>query len=178
MPNLNNNNNAIKETLKVVKDFQEIEKEYGRETLIDVFESVGGFFGLINLVYPEAVDKEDAKKYIEEQKPVVESRESVQKPGPYESDDISSFGLYRELMEKKGESKIDPQLASIYSQDPKTLAKVEEDRINHQTMKEDSKDREPFDDSTEEVKPLTKALEYNNPWSEVGSPVSPGQIKF
>ena len=56
------NADAIKECLKLVKNLQDIEKKYGRETLEAALESIQSFFGVNNLFSPENTDKNNLKE--------------------------------------------------------------------------------------------------------------------
>ncbi len=188
--------NALKKSLNIIKDLQNIEREFGRDTLITILESVGGFFGLVGVVEPEKVDKKELEKYIVENKTEPQKEKDSAKNadlGPYESDKLEKFGLYGELM-KKTENYTNPsEDMSIYDQNPQTISKVVEDRRTHIPANNNvhSDEREqtynietstPYTDGVEqelEEKPLIRVLEQNNnPWSSAGEPVSPGQIKF
>ena len=198
MPEKNNNfinddkkiesliSNAITDTSELINSLHEYETKYGTEKLREILFKNGYFKDSISIVKkenplygaavelsPETVDPTDYVKIAEEAKELSEksSEESntnnKREIGPYESDKLEDFGLYRELVER--ERKLNSQAASIYSHDSNTLAKVEEDRINHPVVNENV---------MKESKPLTRTLEKNNLWSSVGDPVAPGQIKL
>ena len=95
-------NSALKSALEIISGLQNIEKEYGRDTLITVLESVGGFFGLVGVVNPESVDKQELESYITKNRPQKTDYNEVKKPGPYESDKPEQFGMYKELMGNEG----------------------------------------------------------------------------
>lgn len=186
-------NDALKSALEIVSGLQNIENKYGRETLITVLESVGGFFGLVGAFNPESVDKKELEKYMEENRPQENKEVEIKTPGPYDSDRPEEFGMYRRPMEEKYNTQID---TSIYSRN--AISKVAEDKQTHLTGNnrnifsevptdenkqtyEPPVDNIPVDENSqifveERVEPLTKVLEPNNPWASAGEPVSPGQV--
>lgn len=124
-------NNALKSALEIISGLQNIEKEYGRETLITVLDSVGGFFGLVGVINPENVDKQELESYITKNRPQKEKSNEVPKTGPYESDELDKFGIYKELVKREENHTKPIEDMSIYSQDPQILSKVAEDKQNH-----------------------------------------------
>lgn len=183
---------AIDDTSKLLNLLNYYEKKYGTEKLreilsehkyieknISTVKRENPLYGAAVESSPETVDPTEFVKLVQEAKEISEQRPENNdfiekpKPGPNESDSLESFGLYRKLMEMKEQN---PQAASIYSQDPNTLAKIEEDRINHPVEEKSSIVEEK--PNFEQDKSLTKVLEMNNPWSDAGAPVAPGQIKL
>ena len=178
--------NALKDALKIEKDLKSFAEKYGRDALNTILESLG-FYGLIGLVNHESIDDKELVTYIDDSKNETKekNKNSVVKPGPYESDSPDKFGLYKDIIEEKNRPTID---ASIYSQDVDTLSKVAEDKKTHPSNKELPSDNDDDDEldviipdsyfdnvDKREEKPLTKV---KNPWESAGNPVSPGQIKF
>ena len=176
---------AIKEALKISKDLNEFGKKYGKEALATILESVGGFFGLVAAINPEAIDTQELVQH--------KMKKNGENIIGINSTPVVTQKSNDLIINSKENQKSSSVNTSIYSQNPEILAKVEEDKISHPNLstKEDEsnltnpsnsellytdKERE-----SAEEKPLIKVLEErhsNNPWSGIGEPVSPGNIKF
>lgn len=191
---------AITDTSKLLNLLNDYKKKYGSERLMTILseheyieknlqavKKEHPLYGAAVELAPDTVDPVEFVKLVKEANEISEkeqkNNDSINEPktGINESDSLEKFGLYRKLMEREEENRKNSQSASIYSQDPNTLAKIEEDRINHPVIATTSMGQQISSsefDKTDDERPYTKTLEINNPWSEVGAPVSPGQIKF